>query len=888
MLRALLSRIAATFRRRRLDEEFDQEVRGHLEMLAERFVARGMDPAAARYAAFRQFGGVTQMKEELRERRALPPLDVLMQDVRHALRGLWNAQGLAASAVLTLALGIGASTAVFAVLDTVVLRPLPFAQSGRLMSFRNIDRRGTPHPTNLSYPNFFDYRARNHVFERLVCYRDAPFTLTDSLSPIRVPGEIVSWDLFPLLGVQPELGRGFLPEEEKAGMHTVVLSHGLWQTRFGGRRDIVGRQIHINGKPFTVAGVAPRGFSFPQDAGPVELWTTLAEDASVTGATPLTEQRGARVTNAIGRLSPGVTAARAQAEMDQIAQALARVDPDNNGNVAKSLVIPELERLVGKTRRPLWIMLAAVMLVLLIACANVANLLLVRSTGRAREFSLRTALGAPRLALVRQLLAESVVLGLLSSAGGVLLTAVFLRLVLPLAGDNLPIPRIVQAGVDIRVLCFAVGLACATVVAFSLAPALQLMRVDVAGVLKDGASHIARGRHRLRNSLVVGQVTLGLVLLVGAELLISSFLYLERRDAGFVPDHLLTFGIGLSETRYDTAAQIAFSDRLRERLRAIPGVRSAAAGLPLPLEGHQMSISFDIEERKAAPADRSSSDIAIVTPGFFAAMGIPILQGRDFTERDDSRAPRVLVVNEAFARTYFPGENPIGKRIEPGGTNIGEKRTMMRQIVGVVGNAQQQPLSEKADPIYYFPYKQLSWDIGAMVLRTAVPPQDVEPAARAALLSLDKEAPMFQIRTGEDRAREAIAVPRFLTVLMSAFAGIAMVLTVIGLYGVLSYSVAQRQREIAVRVALGARRTAVLGLVIRDAMRMVTLGLVLGVAGAMASQRLLGSIAFGIRPGDPFFVTLACLVMVAASLAAAYIPASRAASVDPMRTLRSE
>ena len=301
-----------------------------------------------------------------------------------------------------------------------------------------------------------------------------------------------------------------------------------------------------------------------------------------------------------------------------------------------------------------------------------------------------------------------------------------------------------------------------------------------------------------------------------------------------------------------------------------------------------MSISFDIEERKAAPADRSSSDIAIVTPGFFAAMGIPILQGRDFTERDDSRAPRVLVVNEAFARAYFPGENAIGKRIEPGGTNIGEKRTMMREIVGVVGNAQQQPLSDKPDPIYYFPYKQLSWDIGAMVLRTSIPPQDVEPAARAALLSLDKEAPMFQIRTGEERAREAIAVPRFLTVLMSAFAGIAMVLTVVGLYGVLSYSVAQRQREIAVRVALGARRTAVLGLVIKDALRMVALGLLLGVAGAIAAQRLLGSIAFGVRPGDPIFVILACLVMIAASLAAAYIPASRAASVDPMGTLRSD
>ena len=888
MLRTLLSRIAATFRRRRLDDEFDEEVRDHLEMLAQRFVARGMDPVEAHYAARRQFGGVTQMKEDLRERRALPPLDVLIQDVRHAIRGLWNARGFTAAAAATLALGIGASTAVFAVLDTVVLRPLPFAEPDRLMSFRNIDRRGTAHPTNLSYPNFFDYRAQNRAFDRLVCYRDAHFTLTDSLPAVRVPGEIVSWDLFPLLGVQPELGRGFLPEEEKAGTHVVVLSDGLWRTRFGGDRGIAGRQVRINGQSFTVVGVAPRGFQYPEDVPPMQLWTTIAEDASVTEGTPLTEQRGARVTDVIGRLKPGVTAAQAQAQMDQIGLALARVDPDNNGNVAKTMVVPEQERLTGKTRRPLWIMLGAVMLVLLIACANVANLLLVRSTGRAREFSVRTALGASQRALVRQLLTESFVLGLLGCAGGVALSALALRGALRLAGEDIPIPRIATVGIDFRVLAFSMAVAAATVVFFSLAPAVQVALTDVSGALKDGALNIARGRHRLRSSLVVGQVALGLVLLVGAEIMIASLLYLVRRDPGFKPDHLLTFGIGLSDTRYDTAAQIRFSDRLRERLRAIPGVKIAAAGFPMPLEGHQMSISFDIEERPAAPPDRASSDMAIVTPGFFAAMGMPILKGRDFTERDDTSATRVLVVNEAFARRFFPGEEAIGKRIQPGGTNIGEKKEMMREIVGIVGDAKQDALSAKADPIYYFPYKQLSWDVGTFVTRTAVPPEQIEPAARAALTGLDKEAPMFQVRTGEERAAEAIAVPRFLTVLMGGFAGLALLLTVVGLYGVLSYTVARRQREIGVRIALGAGRGTVLGLVLRDAMRMVLAGLLLGLAGAIAVQRLLESITFGIRPGNPIFLAVACSVTAIASLAAAYIPALRAASVDPMQTLRSE
>jgi len=880
MLRTLISRLMNTFRRQRLDEECDEELRGHLEMLAERFVARGMDPVEARYAARRQFGGVTQMKEALRDRRALPPLDVLGQDARHAIRGLWHAQGFTAAAAVTLALGIGASTAVFAVLDTVVLRPLPFAEPDRLMSFRNIDRRG-PHLTNISYPNFFDYRAQNRVFERLVCYRDAHFTLTDSLPAVRVPGEIVSWDLFSLLGVQPELGRSFLPEEEKAGTHVVVLSYGLWQSRFGGDRGIVGRQVHINGNSSTVVGVAPRGFQFPEDAPPMQLWTTIAEDGSMA------EQRGARVTEAIGRLRRGVTPERAQAQMDQIGLALVAVDPDSNRNIAKTLVMSEQERLAGKTRRPLWIMLGAVMLVLLIACANVANLLLVRSTGRAREFSVRSALGASRWALVRQLLAESLMLGLLASAGGVLFSALSLKRVLPLAGEDIPIPRIAGVSLDLRVLAFCMAVAVVTVVLFSLAPAVQVMFTDVADALKDGAGTIARGRHRLRSSLVVGQIALGLVLLVGAELLITSLLYLVRRDPGFRPDHLLTFGIGLSDARYNTAGQIAFSDRLRERLRAIPGVKIAAAGFPLPLEGFQMGIGFDIEERPE-PSGRPVSNMAIVTPGFFSAMGIPILKGRDFTERDDTGATRVLVVNEAFASRFFPGENAIGKRIEPGAMNIGEAKTMMHEIVGIVGNAKQEPLAAKADPIYYLPYKQLSWDIGTIELRTAVPPQEIVPAARAVLTGLDKEAPMFQVRTGEERAAEAIAVPRFLTILMSGFAGIALVLTVVGLYGVLSYTVARRQREIGVRIALGAGRGTVLGLVMKDAMRMVVVGLVLGVAGAVGVQRLLESISFGIRPGDPIFVIIACCLMVAASLAAAYIPALRAASVDPMQTLRNE
>ncbi len=883
-VRAWLSRIGGTLRRRQLDEEFDAEVREHLELLAERFIRQGMQPAEAGYAARRQFGGVTQVKEELRERRALPPVDILVQDVRHGFRQLRQAKWFTVSAALTLALGIGATTAVFAVLDTVLLRPLPYAEPDRLMAFTSMDRRG-PHPTNLSYPTFFDFRAQNHVFEHLVSYRDDRFTLNDRVPAIQVAGAIVSWDLFPALGVQPELGRGFLRGEEKSGPHTVVLSHALWMSRFGGDRGILARQIRINGQLFTVAGVAPAGFHFPLDEPSVQLWTTLAEDSTVSEFTPLSEQRGARVAEGIGRLKPGVTVEQARAQMDQIAGELARQYPDENKNVPTTLVMPELERLTGKSRKALWILLGAVGLVLLIACANVANLLLARSTERGREFTLRSAIGASRAALVRQLLIESLALGLAGAAGGVVLAMALLKASLPLAGNT--IPRLAQSHIDGRVLVFSMLAAVVTSVLFTVAPAMQVMRADLASALRGGAANIARGRHRLRNALVAGQVAFGLILLVGAELLMAGFVHLIERDPGFRADHLLTFDIGLSDSRYTVARQIEFCDRLMERLRAIPGVRTAATGMPLPLDGDQMSVSFDIEERPAAAPDRPHCDIAIVTPGYFGTMGIPVLRGRDFSERDVATSPRVVIVNQAFARKYFPGEEVIGKQIEPGATN-GKEEMRMREIVGVVADAKQVALSADPDPIYYFPYKQLSWGVGTIVLRTAVPPLAVESGARAALMGLDPEVPVYEVRTGQERSARAIALPQFQMILMASFAGIALLLTVAGLYGVLSYAVARRRREIGVRIALGAGRREVLGMVLREAMQLVGLGLLLGLAGALGVGRLLEGMAFGVRPGDPVFVAAACGLMVLTSLAAAYVPAARAASVEPMQALRSE
>jgi putative ABC transport system permease protein len=544
-------------------------------------------------------------------------------------------------------------------------------------------------------------------------------------------------------------------------------------------------------------------------------------------------------------------------------------------------VLPEVERLAGRSRPALLVLLGAVSFVLLIACANVANLLLARTTERGREFALRLAIGASRAAVVRQLATEGIALGLLGAAGGLALAWAVLSAVVPFVAEDLP--RVADAGVDTRVVGFAAVLAVLTSVLFSLAPAARAARAAPAGTLKEGGRGVAQGRSRVRSLLVVAQVTLGLVLLVGAELLVASFVRLVQRDPGFRSENLLTFDVGQPASGDGTQ----FAERLLERLRALPGVRAAAVGTPLPLSGSQMSITFDIEERRAAAPDRPGSDMAIVTPGFFATMGIPLVRGRAFGGRDTVEAPRVLVVNEAFAKKFFPGGDALGKRIEPGATN-GKEGRQLREIVGIVGNAKQAPLRAETDPIYYFPLRQLSWGIGEIVVRTDVPPRQVETAARRALSELDPEVPMYAVHTGEERAAQAVALPRFLMLLMGGFALTAVLLTAVGLFGVLSYSVARRHQEIGVRIALGAARGDVIGLVFREALTLVTIGLVLGLTCAAATTRILAGVLFQVEPRSPVAMAVAAGVLLGAGAAAAYLPAARAASVAPMQALRAE
>ena len=813
-------------------------------------------------------------------------MTTLLQDLKFGLRMLAKNPGFTTVAVLTLALGIGASTAVFSVVNTVLLEPLPYADPGRLVAVQSLDSRRAGVSNYLSYPDFFDFRAQNHVFEHLVTSRDTNVVLTGQGEPQQLDGEMVTWDLFPALGIAPLLGRGFLPSEEAAGTHVAVLSHELWQSHFGGDPGVVGRTITLDRKAYTVVGVAPAGFAFPANEPKIQLWTTIADDrVAPAGDQPITEQRGAHMLMALGRLKPGVNVARARADLDVIAAALAKRYPDTNTNFRTSSVRPALETMVGDARLPLLILLGAVSLLLLIACANIANLLLARTTAREHEIAVRTAMGARGVRVVRQLLTESMLLAILGGAAGVALAQAALRFVLPLGAEG--IPRLAQVSIDGRVLFFSLLLALITSLIFGMAPALQASKAELSGALKEQMRGSTDRNDQLRGALVIAQVTLGLVLVSGAGLLMASFLHLERSDLGFKPDHLLTFWFSLPEPEYSPAQQVAFYDRLLERMRSLPGVQAAAGVWPMPLGGDNATVSFDIAERPAPPPSRPHARMAFATPAYFLTAGIPLLRGRFFTEQDDKSSGRVLIVNKAFADKYFPGEDVIGKSITPGATDAGEKE-MPHQIVGVVGSAKLFALDVEPQPIYYFPYKQLAWQPPAMMLRTAVPPRTLESAIRGQMAEMDPLVPVFQVRTMDDLMDSQVVAPRFQTLLLGGFAGIALLLTMVGLYGVMAYSVARRTREFGVRIALGAHPSLVLSLVLRQALVLMGAGMALGLVASLAADRLLRSMLFGISSLNPAVLALSGVLMAAAGLLAAYLPARRAAAMDPMVALRHE
>jgi predicted permease len=689
----------------------------------------------------------------------------ILQDLRIAARQFRKTPGFAITTIATLALGIGASTAIFSLVDGVMLRPLPFPRPGRLMWLQQVDTsagltaKSEPVGAPLSYPDYFDWRARTRSFSGLASYHHDGMILTGAGDAQQLSGAVVSSNFFRVLGLDPALGRDFLPDEEKPGTRAVILSYELWQSTFGGFRDVAGKSITLDGNSYIVDGVMPRDMP-PLESTPAAYWVTLAVDA--TGENPQTVQRGADWLGVIGRLKPGVAPAQAHAKLKALQHNLAAQFPDTNKPYTDAITVPLLDRLVGDYRPALRVLFAAVTLVLLIACANVAGLMLARSSRRAPEMALRCAVGAGRFAIMRQVLLESLLLSLLGGALGVLFSTWILDLLVRLMPKELP--RLDHVSINAPVLAFAVSISILAGLLFGLVPAWRMSHLDPSLALREGARGMTGGRRRnlLHNWLVIAETAVSLVLLIAAGLLIRSFVQVLRVDLGFDPHHVLTARINLPAARYPHDRRLQFYDAFLARLAALPGVESAAAGYPLPLTSGNIGISFTIEGRPVAPGDEPGAAVGIATPGYFETLRIPILAGRAFTARDGTKAPPVVIVNEAFARKFFPDENPIGKRLT---SDLGDGvvKHPVREIIGVAGSVKRQQLTAELDPQYYLPYAQAVITSPTLSIRTAGDPTRLIAALREQLAQADRDIPLYRVASMDELVSKAAAQPRFQT-----------------------------------------------------------------------------------------------------------------------------
>jgi len=801
----------------------------------------------------------------------------LAQDLHYGVRMLVKNPSFTIVAVLALALGIGANSAIFSVVNTVLLRPLPYKNPGRLvMLWEEATHLGFPKNTP-SPANFIDWRAQNTVFEAMAAMVERSFNLTGVGEPERFDGRRVSANLFDLLGVQPQLGRAFRAEEDKPGSRVVILSNGLWQHRFGGDPRVIGQAVSLNGESYTVIGVMPGSFQFPTRRD--QLWVPLAFDAKEAAS------RGNHFLEVIARMKPGVTLQQAQAEMSTIAARLAQQYPEENLRVG-SVVTALQEQVVGDIKPALLVLLGAVGFVLLIACANVANLLLARAAARQKEIALRLALGAGRSRLTRQFLTESVLLAVIGGAVGLLLSIAGLRVLKTFIPDTISQAQAIS--IDAKVLVFTGLVALVTGIIFGLAPAMQVSHLDINDTLKEGGRDAAGGTrgNRIRALLVIGEIAVSFVLLMGAGLLINSFMHLRNLHPGFRANHLLTMKIPLSEVKYpDKERRSPFYAEVLRRVQALPGVQSAAVAGNLPLTYDGDSMPIGIEGRTDPPPDqRPDVILRVVGPGYFSTMGIPLVRGRDFREQDKADSARVVIVSEKTARHFWPGENPIGKRLKPGSTN---RNIPWIEIIGVVKDVRQNDFVSEPKMQMYMPYQQLnSFAPNALVVRTNVEPLSLAGAVRNAIWAVDKDQPVSNLRSMDEIVSEAVARQRFSMLLLGIFAALAMVLAAVGIYGVMSYSIAQRTREIGLRIALGAQKSDVLKMILRQGLRFVAAGLAIGLAASFALTRVMASLLFGISATDPATFVSISLMLIAVALLASYIPAVRAMKIDPMLALR--
>jgi putative ABC transport system permease protein len=882
----LRDRIRALRQRDTVINDIDREMRSHLELQVEANIKAGMSPEEARKQAMRSFGNVNRAVDAAYDVKGGGLLETLTQDIRYGVRILAKHKAFTAVAVLTLALGIGANTAIFSVVNELLLRPLPFRDADRVVTLWEVTPEGR-HQNTTSRANFRAWKNQNTSYEYMAAFTDQRMNLTGNGEPEELSVQFATLEFFKVLGVEPILGRTFVAEDREDGRSPVaVLSYGLWQRRFGGQPSVIGQPIELGGFKFTMIGVMPPNFQFhiKQRSGtgrPAELWTVLP-----MAIRPGANERG-RFLGGVARLKDGVTAEHAAAELRTIEARLSDEAPEFNKNYSAE-VLPLREQFFGNVRRPLWLMLGAVGFVLLIACANVANLLLSLATSREKEIAVRAALGARRTRIVRQLLTESLLLALLGSALGLGFAWLGIKALMLIGPKDLV--SFQSVSLNVTVLLWTLGVSILTGIIFGLAPALHVSRLKLNDSLKEGGkseSGQASGSRRLRSALVVSEIALAVVLLASAGLLIRSFIRLQQVDRGFNTDNILTMVVRLPDAKYREDPQVvAFFNQALEKIRQLPTVRSTGMVNFLPLYGGLgSSTGFKILGRPEPPPGQGpGADVRVVDAQYFPTMGIPLLRGRNFTDAELKEPRQKILINEALARTYFASEDPIGQRLD---VAMFEKPTPA-EIIGVVGNVRYDSLIDESPPAIYFPHPDLAYSFMTLVVRTDGESTAIAPAIQREIRTLDPNQPVSDVRTMNQVMSEWVSRSRFNTLLLGLFAGLATLLSAVGIFGVMNYSVALRTRELGLRLAVGAQPRQVLLLVLKQGLFLTIAGVVLGLAAAFALTRLLSGLLFGVGAIDTTTFTVISLFLVIVSLLACYLPARRAMRIDPLSALRYE
>jgi putative ABC transport system permease protein len=810
-------------------------------------------------------------------------MKTFLQDLKYGARVLWKSPGFTFIAVIALALGIGANTAIFSAVNTLIMRPLPYRNAERLVMVWEYNRTRNQHQNVINPGNYLDWRDQSKVFEEIAAFYDARVNLTGKEEPVELPVQAATTNLFATLGVEPIKGRSFTEEDVTSDANPVILSYNLWQTRFGSDPKIVGQSITLNGKEATVIGVLPAGFQWFVKKGsltgkPAELWFPV-------GFTESESLRKGRYMSAVARLKPGVTREQAQAEMNIIGSRLEQQYAKFNTGWGVELV-PLREQFVGEIRPALWILLGAVGFVLLIACANVANLLLARAAARHREIAIRTALGANRLRVIRQLLTESLLLSALGGVVGLMLAWWGIGVLTAFSPPDMV--SLEKISINPTVLAFTMAVSFLTGIIFGIAPALEATRLNTSEMLKEGGKSTAGSPRvrRLRAAFVIAEIALSLVLLIGAGLMVKSLLRLQSVNPGFEADNLLTMRVILPGSKYKEDAQrIAFFQQAVERIKALPGVKSAGAVSFLPFTGLGAATGFKIEGRPdAGPGQKLVTDVRVADENYFRAMSIPVISGRTFNADEETEKRHVVVINETLARKYFAGEDPVGKRLTIDMTDS----PVPTEVIGVVGDVKHMSLDTETKAMVYWPHPELAYSGMTIVIRTTNDPLQLAAPAQAAIQAIDPNQPVSDIRTMNQLLAESVARARFNTLLLGLFSAVALVLAAVGIFGVISYSVTQRTHEIGIRMALGASASDVLSMIVRQGMMLAIIGVGLGLLAAFALTRLMQSLLFEVSASDPLTFAFVSLLLASVAFLACYIPARRATRVDPMTALRYE